>query len=100
VLDAKGERIARRHAKGRLEVQYRLRDLLGLPGPFDDGVLLRLQREEQGRTQRADQRTGDDEDDDDYGDGDRESSHGCSYASCVSAAMRPLMPPPLMAVAA
>src|SRR5699024_140392 len=100
LLDAQGDRLARRLDKGHLEVQSRLRDLLELPEPFDDDVLLRLQREEQAGAHLAEQQNGDDEDDDDYGDGDRESSHGCSYASCLSAAMRPLMPPTLMAVAA
>src|SRR5699024_5326010 len=100
LLDAQEDRLARRLDKGHLEVQSRLRDLLELPEPFDDDVLLRLHREEQARAQHAEQQNGDDEDDDDYGDGDRESSHGCSYASCLSAAMLPLLPPTLMAVAA
>src|SRR5699024_2867717 len=100
LLDAQGDRLARRLDQGHLEVQPRLRDLLELPEPFDDDVLLRLHREEQARAQLAEQQNGDDEDDDDYGDGDRESSHGCSYASCLSAAIGPLMPPTLMAVAA
>src|SRR5699024_2854974 len=74
LLDAQGDRLARRLDKGHLEVQSRLRDLLELPEPFDDDVLLRLHREEQARAQLAEQQNGDDEDDDDYGDGDRESS--------------------------
>src|SRR5699024_810615 len=100
LLDAQRDRLARRLDQGHLEVQPRLRDLLELPEPFDDDVLLRLHREEQARAQLAEQQNGDDEDNDDYGDGDRESSHGCSYASCLSAAIGPLMPPTLMAVAA
>src|SRR5699024_3771081 len=91
LLNSQRDRSARRLDERHLRVQSRLRDLLELAEPLDDDVLLRLHREEHAGAQLAEQQNGDDEDDDDYGDGDRESSHGCSYASCLSAAMRPLM---------